>query len=408
MRSAGARTGMQALPKPIDVSQRSLAGGLARFLLGLEASYLAQHIRVGWGGVGVGRLTWGTPQWAWPPGLPAACLADPLVACLAACTAWPFQRRCASFMCPPPQHVRRTCHATWARAHPLGPPVSSRLRPCTCAQCARVRPRSSQRRAAAHGQWSSTRVRPAGPRPLQPQIQRCVFMGLTTGFWAIFWCISYNNVVPNHNQRFWVFFRVRPARDGTGPGYSGIFQSVSQPCASRAAVPGPAARRFPRAWGRCFALPGRARSAGAAGARQVAAAPCRAAWPHPPAAQVLLCVTLMLVVNLITCFITSLAGIKLKRMNHRARMLEVSKRVRALQTMAVGRCRQLPPSSTGCAARTMRSSCTRGGRNVVLKRVAAHLVPPSSAAVTGICALNSGIPELQSPFMAGLHDMAHS
>jgi len=35
----------------------------------------------------------------------------------------------------------------------------------------------------------------------------------------------------------------------------------------------------------------------------------------------------MLVVNLITRTLSSLAGIKLKRMNHRQRMLEVSKRV---------------------------------------------------------------------------------
>ncbi|KAL4457285.1 hypothetical protein ABPG75_012150 [Micractinium tetrahymenae] len=123
----------QAVAKPVDVSQRSLVSGLARFLLGLEASYLAEHIR--------------------------------------------------------------------------------------------------------------------------PQIQRCTFLGLATGFWAIFWCISYNGVVPDHNQRFWVFFRI------------------------------------------------------------------------------LLCLTLMLVVNLITSFISSLAGIKLKRMNHRARMLEVSKREALLQLL---------------------------------------------------------------------------
>jgi len=41
-------------------------------------------------------------------------------------------------------------------------------------------------------------------------------MGLATGFWAIFWAIpcegSDGELVPEHNQSFWVFFRVSGGR----------------------------------------------------------------------------------------------------------------------------------------------------------------------------------------------------
>lgn len=50
--------------------------------------------------------------------------------------------------------------------------------------------------------------------------------------------------------------------------------------------------------------------------------------PCPLIVQLLLCATLLLAVVLATRVLSAMAGIKLKRMNHRQRMLELSKRVR--------------------------------------------------------------------------------
>ena len=90
--------------------------------------------------------------------------------------------------------------------------------------------------------------------------------------------------------------------------------------------------------------------------------------------QVLLCLTLMLVVNLITCFISSLTGIKLKRMNHRARMLEVSKRVSAELSRAVASCLLHAAVQDGAPGRAWGPGWCR------------HCVrPPGSVTLTGAC-----------------------
>ena len=66
---------------------------------------------------------------------------------------------------------------------------------------------------------------------------------------------------------------------------------------------------------------------------ETALPPCQ---PCPACLQILLCLTLLLVANLLTRTLSSLVAIKLKQLNHRQRMMELSKRVSGWLVLVLG------------------------------------------------------------------------
>ncbi|KAL4858334.1 Mechanosensitive ion channel protein 10 [Chlorella vulgaris] len=132
---------------------------------------------------------------------------------------------------------------------------------------------------------------------LQTQLRQCLFMGINAGMWYLFWALDGPSASgPPFDNRFWIFFRVRRGASMSPRSVADI-AAVALPLSSSTHA--------------CTHQP----------------------YPSLKLVQVLVCLTLFLLANLVTRVISSFVGIKLKRLNHLDRMQDIAKREALLKLL---------------------------------------------------------------------------